>query len=201
LSKEETLDITVAQYVVCIGASTGGPALLPELIGLLNPDFKAAVIIVQHMPPKYTAIFANQLAQITKLKVSEAKNNETIKEKHIYVCPGDRNLLVERSKIRLVEIPENSIWQPSIDETFMSVADNYFNKCIGVILTGMGNDGVQGAALIKARGGKIICQSPDTAMISRMPESVINAGFADFILAPRVIIAKLNHWQKNKYKF
>jgi two-component system chemotaxis response regulator CheB len=190
-----------AYRVIVIGISTGGPALLSEILPMLASDFRAAVIITQHMPEKYTGLLAEQLSEICSMDIIEAENGQQIKESCVYICPGSYNLQIKKGIIHLTEIDRNSLWKPSIDVMFKSAAEEYGNNAVGIILTGMGNDGLEGCMEIKKYSGTVICQEPDTAAARRMPVSVIEKGYADMILKPRVLAAALNYWQKNNYKF
>ncbi|RUT01070.1 chemotaxis response regulator protein-glutamate methylesterase [Dulcicalothrix desertica PCC 7102] len=172
--------------IVAIGVSTGGPNALAEILPKLPADFPAAILIVQHMPPMFTKLMAERLASKCQIPVAEAICGTTVKPGHVWIAPGDYHLLVERDNntVKLVTNqapPENSC-RPAVDVLFRSVAKVYGNKSLGVVLTGMGKDGLQGAEHIHACGGHIFVQDQASSVVWGMPGFVANAGLAESIL-------------------
>lgn len=188
------------QKIVAIGASTGGPPIIEDILAGLPGNLDAAVLITQHMPPNFTRSFAERLDRISELVVIEAAGGEEIKNGMGFVAPGGFHmLLIEEKKqgvtknyIKLTEDPLVNNFRPSVDVMMQSIAKkDCKEKCVGVILTGMGEDGREGIRAIKQAGGYIIAQEPRTAAVGTMPNAVIKAGIADAILTPLNIAKKI----------
>lgn len=166
--------------VVVIGASTGGPKALITFFRHLHDEVDAAVVIAQHMPPRFTSRFAERLDRTGVLRVSEARTYERLARGHAYVCPGGRCIEIVPSDrgpaLRVVSPAEGIHYVPSADQLFRSAARVLGDKAIGVVLTGMGDDGAAGAQDIVKRGGKILIEAPETAVVSGMPLAVRRAG-------------------------
>ncbi|GJD23759.1 protein-glutamate methylesterase CheB [Rivularia sp. IAM M-261] len=178
--------ITHSIDIVAIGVSTGGPNALAEILPKLPADFPAAILIVQHMPPMFTKLMAERLASKCQIPVAEAICGTTVKPGHVWIAPGDYHLLVERDNntVKLVtnQAPPENYCRPAVDVLFRSVAKVYGNKSLGVVLTGMGKDGLQGAEHIRACGGHIFVQDQASSVVWGMPGFVANAGLAESIL-------------------
>ncbi|OKH51418.1 chemotaxis response regulator protein-glutamate methylesterase [Calothrix sp. HK-06] len=172
--------------IVAIGVSTGGPNALAEILPKIPADFPAAILIVQHMPPMFTKLMAERLASKCQIPVAEAISGTTVKPGHIWIAPGDFHLEVLRVEdtIKLVtnQAPLENSCRPAVDVLFRSVAKVYGNKSLGVVLTGMGKDGLQGAEHIRACGGHIFVQDQASSVVWGMPGFVANAGLAESIL-------------------
>jgi len=166
--------------VVVIGASTGGPKALVTLFRHLHEELDAAFVIAQHMPPRFTRTFADRLHRTGVFRVSEAKTFERLARGHAYVCPGGRCIEVVPSDrgpaIRVVAPEGGSHYVPSANQLFRSAARVLGNRAIGVVLTGMGDDGAEGAAWITERGGTVLIEEPETAVVAGMPLAVRRAG-------------------------
>jgi len=164
--------------IVVIGVSTGGPRTLMQIIPLLPEKIGVPVIIAQHMPPKFTASFANRLDQYSQITVKEAEDNESVLNNVVYVAPGGYNLkIVKKGQgvyTNLQTPPEGQITTPSVEETLASALDVFAQKTVGVILTGMGNDGLNGMIRLAELGGETIAESKDTAVIYGMPKEVVD---------------------------
>jgi len=180
-----------AGFVVLIGSSTGGPRALEDIFRYFPEDFPAAVLVTQHMPPSFTASLAKRLDKISGIKVQEAKGRERISPGHAYIAPGGFHLLVQRGETSLSQAPPVHHVRPAADLMMESAARYYKSKAIGVILTGMGRDGTDGMAEIKKNGGRTIVQDPATAVISSMPQSVIDKGLADVTVPLGGIVASV----------
>jgi two-component system chemotaxis response regulator CheB len=170
--------------VVVLAASTGGPATVMRLAPGFTRDFPAAVILVQHMPAAFTTQYATQLAEFTGVRVKEAENNETLTPGTFYICPGGQHLrLMNTGRIQL-DGSSGRIngYLPNIDITMESVAAFAGALSIGVILTGMGNDGAAGASAIKSAGGMVLAQDEATSVIFGMPAEAIKAGAVSQVL-------------------
>ncbi len=173
--------------IVSIGTSTGGPKALQEIIPKLPKDFPVPIVIAQHMPPNFTKPFAERLDQLSQLSVKEAEEGEPIKPGMVYIAPGRGHMRLKRrgieTLISISEDKEDFIYRPSVDALMSSVAETFPGRCLGVILTGMGNDGEKGCKKIKETGGKIFAQSEDTCVVYGMPRAVVEAGIADKIVS------------------
>jgi len=181
------LDRSSNIHVVVIGASTGGPKALQEIISSLPEDFPAGVLIVIHMPPVFTSSFAQRLDSISRLKVKEAQNEDYVEPGRVFIAPGGYHMgLVEerpsRVKIRITSEPSDLPHIPSVDLTMLSVAEIYNGNALGIILTGMGTDGLKGMTAIKQRGGKTLAQDEETCVVFGMPQACINRGIVDKVV-------------------
>ena len=170
--------------VVVLVASTGGPATVMRLAPGFTKDFPAAVILVQHMPAAFTTQFAAQLAEFTEIRVKEAETGDTLQPGTFYVCPGAQHLRVNPlGRIQLDTVTGRIAgYLPNMDVTMESVAAYGGALAIGVVLTGMGNDGAQGAKAIKRAGGHVIAQDEATSVIFGMPAEAIKLQAVDQVL-------------------
>ncbi len=174
-------------HVVAIGASTGGPKALQNIVSRLPEGFPVPILVAQHMPPSFTGPFAERLNQISPLKVKEAEDGEPIKGGTVYIAPGKGHMGVMRKKITetLIKIDTNMneyLYKPSVDALMLSVAEVYSGHVLGVILTGLGNDGERGMREIKNRGGRVIAESKESCVVYGMPKAVIESGLADRVV-------------------
>lgn len=173
--------------VVAIGSSTGGPKALQDVLTKIPGNFPVPIILVQHMPKAFTGPFAERLSSICQIKVTEACGGEIIKPGNAYLSPGDKHLSIARQgrdgvKINLSTEPSDLINKPSVSVMMESVAKEFPGKALGVILTGMGSDGLNGMKKIKESGGRTIAQDEATCVVYGMPKAVVDAGLADKIL-------------------
>ena len=170
--------------VVVLAASTGGPATVMRIAPGFTRDFPAAVILVQHMPATFTAQYAAQLAEFTEIRVKEAESNESLVPGTLYICPGGQHLRVTPTGRIQLDGTSGRIngYLPNMDTTMESVAAYAGPLSIVAVLTGMGNDGANGAKAIKSAGGLVLAQDEATCVIFGMPAEVIKAGFADQVL-------------------
>jgi two-component system chemotaxis response regulator CheB len=170
--------------VVVLAASTGGPATVMRLAPGFTRDFPAAVILVQHMPAAFTTQYAAQLCEFTGIRVKEAEPNESLQPGTLYICPGGHHLRVTSAGRIQLDGSSGRIngYLPNIDATMESVAAFAGAMSIGAILTGMGNDGANGAKAIKAAGGLVLAQDEATCVIFGMPAEAIKAGAVHEVL-------------------
>jgi two-component system chemotaxis response regulator CheB len=183
--------------VLAIGASTGGPQALTTLLARLGPVIeRAPVLITQHMPPTFTAILAEHLARACRYPVCEAPHGGPVRPGVVYLAPGGRHMRVTQRRgeplIALDDGPLINFCKPAVDPLFRSVAAVWGDAVLGLILTGMGADGRQGAAAIVAAGGSVIAQDEPTSAIWGMPGAAARAGLCAAVLpidriAPKVI--------------
>lgn len=167
---------------VVLGASTGGPKVLFDVITRLPEDLNVPVFVVQHMPKGFTKAFAERINKFSSLKVVEASDNEEIKKNTVYIAPGGYHLLVTKDRVKLDLSPPVHGVRPSVDMLFVSAAETYGNAVIGCIFTGMGKDGTEGARAVKSLGGYIIAQDEATSVVYGMPKSAFEAGYVDMVL-------------------
>jgi two-component system chemotaxis response regulator CheB len=176
---------------VVIGASTGGPPALQELLGHLPADFPGGIVVVQHLPAAFTGVLAAQLDRQGPLRVREACDGDLVQTSRVLVAPGDFHLLLRPDgRVELNRGPEIAGHRPSIDVTMQSAAQVYGPLARGVVLTGMGEDGTRGLATIRGRGGKTFAQDSATCVVNGMPHSAIETGVVDHV-APPAQIARL----------
>ena len=180
-----------AEAVVAIAASTGGPKALSDLISNLPRSLDAAVLVVQHMPPEFLGPLARRLSELGPHPVSIAKNGEPVVAGRIYMAPGDRHMKVSADRgapaIRIESGPAVCGARPSADPLFISAAKLFKSRVVGVVLTGMGRDGSEGLAAIRAAGGGAIVQDRASSIIYGMPRSALAVAGADRVVAPRLI--------------
>jgi two-component system chemotaxis response regulator CheB len=191
---------TRAELIV-IGVSTGGPRALAEVIPQLPADFSCPVLIVQHMPPLFTASLAGQLSRDSKLAVREAAEGERIAQGSVLIAPGGSHLVVRRDvdgtlRTSINTNPPVNSCRPSVDVLFHSVATQAPQGVVAVILTGMGEDGASGVAALKGRGARCIAQDAKSCVVYGMPQAVISRGLADEILPLAEIGRRLASFSK-----
>ena len=170
--------------VVVMGASTGGPATVMRLAPGFTRDFPAAVFLVQHMPASFTTQYAAQLAEFTSIRVKEAEPNEAVQPGTLYICPGAQHLRVTPAGRIQLDAASGRIngYLPNIDITMETVAAYAGAMSIGVVLTGMGADGANGAKAIKSAGGIVLAQDEATCVIFGMPAEAIKLAAVDQVL-------------------
>ena len=178
--------------LVVIAASTGGPATLMKFVPLFPREFPAAVIIVQHMPGNFTSQFSQQLSGTCAIRAKEAEAGEILTPGTVYVCPGSHHMRVSSTgRVMLDDGPRILGYRPCADVTLESAASYAGGMCIGVVLTGMGNDGVRGAQAVKDAGGYVIAQDEATSVIFGMNGEAIRAGAVDEVLPIDDIVAAI----------
>jgi len=172
-------------YAVAIGISTGGPKTIYDVLPLLPSNLNAAVFLVQHMPPNFTRQYAERLNKYCKIQVVEASDGMIVRPGIVYVGKGGFHLKLRKSndeiKIRLSKIPKH-MFMPSVDVMMESVFNVFGKNTVGVLMTGMGDDGARAMAKIKQGGGYIIAESEETAIVFGMPAEAIKKGGASVVL-------------------
>ncbi len=181
--------------VLAIGCSTGGPEALAKLLMGLPSHLPVPVMVVQHMPPVFTKLFAERLDRTTPLRVVEATDALALSAGTVYIAPGDRHLEVTGGAgapvTRLTDAPPENFCRPAVDVLFRSVARTYGNGVLAVVLTGMGSDGRRGCEPLKEAGAHVIAQDAETSVVWGMPGAVAGAGLADDILPLTAIPAAI----------
>ena len=170
--------------IVVIGISTGGPQALRRMVPMLAADFGAPIAIVLHMPVGYTALYAEKLNELSPLAVKEAQDGDVLKPGLVLVAQAGRHLGFRREPngevvARLLMQPLDKIHRPSVDVLFQSAAEIYRDRVLAVVMTGMGDDGKEGAAWVKAQGGTVLTEDEKSCVIYGMPRSVKEAGLSD----------------------
>jgi two-component system chemotaxis response regulator CheB len=176
----------VRPKVVVIGVSTGGPTALGAILPKLPAEFPLPILIVQHMPPLFTRFLAERLCSSCRLSVKEASQDDQVAAGRILIAPGDFHMKVvgngAEARVFLDQsAPQNSC-RPSVDALFSSIGEAYGGAVVAVILTGMGQDGLRGAEILKTQGASILAQDEASSVVWGMPGAVVNAGLADCVL-------------------
>lgn len=178
--------------VVAIATSTGGPNALADLFAALPADFPVPIVAVQHMPPMFTRLLAERLSARSAIKVEEGRAGGPLRPGHAWIAPGDYHMIVTRegseSRVSLHQDPPENSCRPAADVLFRSVAWHFGPATLGVVLTGMGQDGLRGCEAIREAGGQVIAQDEATSVVWGMPGFVVKAGLTDRVL-PLALIA------------
>ena len=173
--------------LVVIGTSTGGPVALQKLLSMLPNGYGLPVLVVQHMPPSFTKAFAERLNKLCSCNVKEAQDGERLERSTIYIAPGGYQTSLKRGNesiyIQVKEPSSDDIYRPSVDVAFSSAASVLPGGVLGVVLTGMGSDGRDGAGMLKSVGCKVWVQDEASSVIFGMPKAVLSAGYADQVLS------------------
>jgi two-component system chemotaxis response regulator CheB len=170
--------------IVVIGISTGGPQALKLLIPRLPAELAVPLAIVLHMPVGYTELYARKLNEQSALNVLESQGGEVVTKGNVYLAPAGRHLTLRRASsgevcTHLDVRPLDTLYRPSVDTLFHSAADAYGARVLGIVMTGMGSDGREGAAWIKAKGGTVLTESEASCVVYGMPRSIVEAGLSD----------------------
>ncbi|WP_027186188.1 protein-glutamate methylesterase/protein-glutamine glutaminase [Desulfovibrio inopinatus] len=176
----------VIRDVIAIGVSTGGPPAVQKVLSAFPADFPAGILIAQHMPAAFTGPFAKRLDGVCNIHVKEAEHGERFMPGTAYIAPGGRHLRltqrVSRLDVDVSDEPKEALYKPSANVLMESVALAVGRRALGVILTGMGNDGMEGVGVLKEKGGKALAQNDASSVVYGMPKAIVDAGYADEIL-------------------
>jgi two-component system chemotaxis response regulator CheB len=176
----------VRPKVVVIGVSTGGPTALGAILPELPAGFPLPVLVVQHMPPLFTRLLAERLHATCRVPVEEASQGNAVEAARILIAPGDFHLKVASNgggvRVCLDQSPPQNSCRPAVDALFSSIGEVYGGAVIAVVLTGMGQDGLRGAQVLKAQGASVLAQDEASSVVWGMPGAVVNAGLADRVL-------------------
>lgn len=173
-------------FIVAVGASTGGPPAVQRLVEALSNENDICMLVAQHMPTRFTQAFAERLDRIGRFSVTEAKTGDVPAPGKVFIAPGGQHMeLVKKDHalaLRVTDPVPDDKHAPSVDKLFKSVAEQLANQSLGVVLTGMGADGAEGAKAIKKAGGEVWAESEDTAVIYGMPKEAIATGAVKRVL-------------------
>ena len=172
--------------IVAIGVSTGGPPAVQKVLSALPADFPACILIAQHMPATFTDAFARRLDNVCKIHVSEAKGGDKIGPGLAYVCPGGKHIRLDlRGPLPVIDVvtePVDALYKPAVNVLMESVGNSLGRRTVGVTMTGMGSDGVEGSKVLKEKGGYLIAQDEASCVVYGMPKAVVDAGLADEVV-------------------
>ncbi|WP_339067851.1 chemotaxis response regulator protein-glutamate methylesterase [Teredinibacter turnerae] len=170
--------------IVAIGASTGGPVALSDIITNLPANFPLPLVVVQHMPENFTRAFAERLNRLAQVNVKEAESGDALLPGHVLIAPGGKQMIVDRGgrSVKIIDGDDRVNYKPCVDITFASIASNMGGDALAIVLTGMGADGCEGAKLLKSKGAAIWSQDQETSVVYGMPAAVARAGLSDEVL-------------------
>jgi two-component system, chemotaxis family, protein-glutamate methylesterase/glutaminase len=175
-----------ASRIIAIGISTGGPNSLEFMLTQLSADFPASIAVVQHMPAGFTEPFARRLNDSCAVEVKEAQSGDLLAAGRVLICPGDRHMKIRRMPLGDVVVLSNDErvngHRPSVDVLFRSAAEEFGANAIGVLMTGMGEDGAEGLGAMKAAGALTIAQDEASSIVFGMPRAAIERGYANRIV-------------------
>ncbi|MCG8641973.1 MAG: chemotaxis response regulator protein-glutamate methylesterase [Desulfobacterales bacterium] len=192
-----TVPLQPKSEIVGIGISTGGPNALAKMIPMLPGNLKAPVLVVQHMPPMFTASLANSLNNKSALDVKEAQDGDIVEPGRVLIAPGGKQMKVVAGadgitrKVKITDDPPENSCKPSVDYLFRSIAQHYVGRSTGVIMTGMGSDGSKGLVQMKNNGSVVIAQNEETCTVYGMPKEPIESGIADIVVPLDQIAEKI----------
>lgn len=185
-----TSDVTIPPKnfrALVIGVSTGGPFALLQVIPKLSGKFPLGIVIVQHMPPHFTKSLGERLNSLSAVTVKEAEHGEKVEPGTVLIAPGGSHLTFEKNgtgtpRVKISSEPSNTLYRPCVDIMVSSAVETYNAPLLGLIMTGMGKDGLQGLRLVRQKGGYIIAQNEETCVVYGMPKVVVDAGIADAVV-------------------
>lgn len=189
----------VGRYrILAIGASTGGPVALQQVLTALPKEFPLPILLVQHMPASFTGPFAQRLDQMCAISVKEASDGDVLTPGHALLAPGGKQMVIEQRAsgqvvVRIRESEPGLNYKPSVDITFSSVARVFPGKTLALVLTGMGADGREGARALKQGGSSVWAQDEKSCVVYGMPAAVAEAGLADQVLPLTSIGSEIAH--------
>ena len=172
--------------LVVIGVSTGGPPVVQKILSALPGSLPACVLIAQHMPATFTGPFAQRLNSVSQLTVTEAVDGDKLKNGHAYVCPGGMHIGVRTRgplpEVSVTKEPKDALYKPTVNVLMETAGNVMGRRTLGVMLTGMGSDGVDGARVLREKGGCLIAQNEASCVVYGMPKAVVDANLANLVL-------------------
>ena len=174
--------------IIVIGSSTGGPVALTEVLTKIPANFRYPIVVIQHMPENFTKALAERLNKQCQVTVVEAQDGESLQPGKVFIAPGGHQCIFDRlGKIKIKDADERINYKPSVDVTFASAASIYGAKGLGIVLTGMGADGCEGARLLKEKGAVIWAHDQASCVVYGMPKAVAQANLTDDVISIRDI--------------
>jgi two-component system chemotaxis response regulator CheB len=194
-SGEQFSSVKQTTALVVIGASTRGPPALQTIFSAIREPLPVAFAIAQHMPPGFTRAFAERMNKLSALTISEAADGDLVLPGKVFIAPGGKNLVFERSgheiRIRVVNPSPAQRYVPSVDVLFTSAAETFAANTVAVVLTGMGNDGHQGVMAVKKAGGTVIAESEESSVVFGMPKEAIATGCVDTVVPLALVCGEI----------
>jgi two-component system chemotaxis response regulator CheB len=174
--------------IIVIGISTGGPQALKQVIPRLPKSFSVPIAIVLHMPVGYTDLYAQRLGELSQLRVGEARHGERVESGKVLIAPAGRHLKFVRNGggavvTHLDAVPFDTLHRPSVDVMFRSAAEIFEDRVLAIVMTGMGNDGKEGASWVKAKGGTVFTEAEESCVVYGMPRAAFEAGLSDRVVS------------------
>jgi two-component system chemotaxis response regulator CheB len=192
-AKNQGSNIPDGDYrAIALGISTGGPLSLQKVIPQISSNINVPIFIVQHMPPRFTKSLAERLNNMSSITVKEAEHGEEIRKGVAYIAPGGMHMIIKKNNILISDSPANTLHKPSVDVMMHSVIDVFNKKTLGIIMTGMGKDGLEAMKRLKQINGTCIAQDERSSVVYGMPKAVIDEGIADSVLSLEEIPLKIN---------
>ncbi|SHI71878.1 two-component system, chemotaxis family, response regulator CheB [Malonomonas rubra DSM 5091] len=183
--------------VLLIGCSTGGPPALHHLLSNLHEKLPVPVVVTQHMPPGFTLSFAQRLNEYSVMDVKEAADGDRLESGRVLICPGNKNIELEETsddvRVRIVDPPDDQIYTPSTNVLFRSGARIYGAKTLGVVLTGMGNDGAAGVKEIAERGGRVLAEAEESCVVYGMPKEAMLTGLVEKVVPLKKMLQEIEY--------
>ncbi len=198
-------DVMSDLHAIVLGISTGGPQALLKMIPKIPKNFPLSVAIVQHMPPHFTRTLAERMNSISNVLVKEAEKGEPVEPGKVLIAPGGKQMTFNNNNSHItVEIsdePKDILYRPSVDIMMTSASAVFRGPLLGIIMTGMGKDGVEGLKLIKAKGGYVISQDEESCIVYGMPRAAVEEGVVDLVLSLDDISLTLDKLAKARAPF
>lgn len=173
--------------LAAIGASTGGPAAVEKVLKGLPENYPLPILLTQHMPASFTGAFAERLNKVSAIRVKEAENGDQLQAGYAYIAPGGKQMHLEKEGrkyvIKIKDAAAGTIYKPSVDITFNSIAETYQGRVLAIVMTGMGNDGCQGAKLLREKGATVWAQDEASCVVYGMPMAIVKEKLADKVLS------------------
>ena len=181
-TKKSLFETESTPKLVIIGASTGGPAALTDVLKYLPKNFPCPIVVVQHMPKNFTLAFSQRLNKACQLEVKEAEDGDILKAGNVFLAPGGKQLILDKNnekRLRVIESPDTVNYKPCIDVSMASISNAYGKNTLAIVLTGMGSDGCDGARLLKSQHATVWTQSKETCVVYGMPMAVDDANLSN----------------------
>ena len=173
--------------LAAIGASTGGPAAVEKVLKKLPGNYPLPILLTQHMPASFTGAFADRLDKMSAINVKEAEDGDRLQAGYAYIAPGGKQMHLEKDGrkyvIRIKDATADTIYKPSVDITFNSIAEAYQGRVLAIVMTGMGSDGCQGAKLLREKGATVWAQDEASCVVYGMPMAIVKENLADKVMS------------------